>query len=187
MASSSSSMNKKKSLMWTCGDEIIIVAPICSAFVAQRCEITCDDLPNEMCTFSIAASGKRCSLETTIDGNTDTKYVCQTSEIVVERISDYIETNECVNACGVDRNSVGISSDSLLDNRFASKLCSHSCYHNCPNIIDLYFNLAAAEGAYLPDLCEKSRNNPHRAMLDLMSSGAAPAPESSFDTATAPL
>ncbi|KAM7263595.1 hypothetical protein ACFE04_001278 [Oxalis oulophora] len=141
---------------------------------ASLCEIICEDLPIEICTFSIATSGKRCSLETSMSKK-DRKigYQCKTSEVIVERMSGYIETSACIDACGVDRKAVGISSDSFFEPYFASKLCSHACYHNCPNIVDLYFNLAAAEGAFLPDLCKKSRRNPRRAMMDLLSFGAA--------------
>ena len=64
-------------------------------------------------------------------------------------MADYIETDACVKACGVDRNSVGISSDALLEPQFTGKLCSPACYQNCPNIVDLYFNLAAGEGMIL--------------------------------------
>ena len=64
----------------------------------------------------------------------------------MERMAEYIETDECVRACGVDRNSIGISSDSLLEPQFTAKLCAPACYQKCPNIVDLYFNLAAGEG-----------------------------------------
>lgn len=33
-------------------------------------------------------------------------------------------------------------------------------------------------GVFMPDLCEKQRTNPRRAMVELMSSGAAPGPVS---------
>lgn len=37
-------------------------------------------------------------------------------------------------------------------------------------------------GVFLPDLCERQRSNPHRAMIELMSSGeAAPGPVTSED------
>lgn len=107
------------------------------------------------------------------------EYQCTTSEVVVERMAEYIESEECVRSCGVDRDAVGISSDSLLEPQFTAKLCAPACYQNCPNIVDLYFNLAAGEGVNLPDLCELQRTNPHRAMAELMSSGAAPGPVSS--------
>lgn len=109
-------------------------------------EIICEDLPKNLCAFSIASSGKRCLLENYALKDGTMEYQCRTSEVVVERMAEWIETDECVQACGVDRNSVGISSDSLLESQFTAKLCSPACYQNCPNIVDLYFNLAAGEG-----------------------------------------
>ncbi|KAM3288032.1 hypothetical protein CQW23_24279 [Capsicum baccatum] len=147
-------------------------------------EITCENLPTNVCSFSISSSGKRCLLENSANEVGKMEYQCKTSEVMVGNIREYIETDECVNACGVDRNSVGISSDALLEPLFTAKLCSRPCYQNCPNIVDLYFNLAAGEGVYLPDLCNKQRTSPHRAMIELLSSGAAadaPAPFASQD------
>ncbi|XP_030521886.1 uncharacterized protein LOC115734984 [Rhodamnia argentea] len=145
---------------------------------AALAEIICEEIPNDMCAFAIASSGKRCLLETFASGDSDVEYQCRTSEVVVERMAGYVETDECVRACGVDRRSVGISSDALLDPQFTSRLCAPQCFQNCPNIVDLYFNLAAGEGVYLPDLCEAQRTNPHRTMIEFLSSGAAPGPAS---------
>ncbi|TMW85609.1 hypothetical protein EJD97_022847 [Solanum chilense] len=142
-------------------------------------EITCENLPTNVCSFSISSSGKRCLLENSATEDGKLEYQCKTSEVVVANIAEYVETDECINSCGVDRNSVGISSDSLLEPQFTAKLCSPSCYRNCPNVVDLYFNLAAGEGVYLPDLCSKQRSNPHRAMIELLSSGAAAATDAS--------
>ncbi|KAK4345670.1 hypothetical protein RND71_035846 [Anisodus tanguticus] len=136
-------------------------------------EIICENLPTNVCSFSIALSGNRCLLENSKNEDGKMEYQCKTSEVIVGNIAQYIETDECVNACGVDRSSVGISSDALLEPQFTAKLCSPACYQNCPNVVDLYFNLAAGEGVYLPDLCNKQRNSPHRAMIELLSSGAA--------------
>ncbi|XP_010529780.1 PREDICTED: uncharacterized protein LOC104806532 [Tarenaya hassleriana] len=142
-------------------------------------EIICEDLPAKTCAFSISAAGKRCLLETE---NVAGKFYCRTSEVDVEGILNHVETDDCVAACGVDRKTVGISSDALLEPGFAAKLCSSACYDFCPNIVDLYFNLAVGEGAFLPDLCEAHRANPDRSMLEILSSGAvsdmaqAPAP-----------
>ncbi|KAI3474163.1 hypothetical protein Pfo_028951 [Paulownia fortunei] len=115
--------------------------------------------------------GKRCVLENYLNERGSLDYTCKTSEVVVERLSGYIETDHCVNACGVDREFVGISSDAFLTADFTARLCSPACYQNCPNIVDLYFNLAAGEA-----LCEKQKANPHRAMLELLSSGGGVAP-----------
>ncbi|XP_045833213.1 uncharacterized protein LOC123924385 [Trifolium pratense] len=150
--------------------------------------MVCEDLPKEMCTFSIASSGKRCLLETEKGINGEIEYQCRTSEVVVERMAEYIETDQCVEACGVDRNSVGISSDAFFEPQFTGKLCSPTCYEKCPNIVDLFFNLAAGEGVFLPELCEKHKTNPRRAMVELVSSGAAFGPISSisYDIVLAP-
>ncbi|KAF4356952.1 hypothetical protein CsatB_000577 [Cannabis sativa] len=151
-------------------------------FQAALGEIVCEELPLDVCAFAVASSGKRCLLETstTVSKDGGVEYQCRTSEVVVERLAEHIETEKCVKACGVDRKSVGISSDYLMEPQFTAKLCAQDCYQNCPNIVDLYFNLAAGEGVFLPDLCEKQRYNPHRAMVELMSSGAAPGPVAPF-------
>ena len=141
-------------------------------------EITCEELPIDRCAFAIA-SGKRCSLETYKAKEGNLEYQCSTSEVDVKRKTPYVESDRCIRACGCDRKMVGISSDSLFDPLFISKLCSPACHLNCPNIVDLYFNLAAGENAFLPELCKVQRTNPHRAMIELMSSGAAPGPISS--------
>ncbi|GAB4856838.1 hypothetical protein Ancab_014757 [Ancistrocladus abbreviatus] len=141
-------------------------------------ELLCEDLPKNACAFAIASSGKRCVLENYVMKGRKTEYQCRTSGVMVDKMSEHIESDECVKACGVDRNMVGISSDALLDQRFTAKLCSRACSQNCPNIVDLYFNLAAGEGVFLPDLCENQRSNPRRAMAELLSSGVAPGPVS---------
>lgn len=111
----------------------------------------CEDLPNDVCAFSVSSAGKRCLIETMAKNDGSVEYQCRTSEVMVEGLAEYMETDECVNACGVDRKSVGISSDALLEPQFMGKLCSPNCYQKCPNIVELYFNLAAGEGK-LPNL-----------------------------------
>ncbi|KAG2286969.1 hypothetical protein Bca52824_046573 [Brassica carinata] len=136
-------------------------------------EIICENLPTSMCAFSISATGKRCLLET---ANVAGEYTCRNSAVEVEGIVNHVESDECVAACGVDRKTVGISSDAMMEPGFAAKLCSPACFDYCPNILDLYFNLAAGEGAFLPDLCDAQRTNPHRSMMEMFSSGGAPEP-----------
>lgn len=111
-------------------------------------EIICEELSKELCAFSISSSGKRCLLEN-VETKKGVEYECRTSDVIVARMAEHIETDECVNACGVDRITVGISSDPLLEPQFAAKLCSAYCYHNCPNIVHLYFYLAAGEGIHI--------------------------------------
>ncbi|XP_060219272.1 uncharacterized protein LOC132645988 isoform X4 [Lycium barbarum] len=139
-------------------------------------DLICEELPVEMCTLSIDSSGKRCVLESTTSGEEGKfEMQCQTSEVFAsnKRLQEYIETDECVGACGVDRQSLGLSSDSLLDSKFISKLCSHQCYNNCPNIVDLYSNLASAEGVSLPEMCSSQKTGLGRGTSKLLSSGAA--------------
>ncbi|XP_024980906.1 uncharacterized protein LOC112517763 [Cynara cardunculus var. scolymus] len=141
-------------------------------------EIVCKELPVGVCSFSIESSGKRCVLEKYYESNDGAiGFQCKTSEVVVKGMWEMIESDECTNACGVDRNSVGISSDSLLDPKLTAMICSTECYQNCPNIIDLYYNLALGEGVYLPELCNVQRTMPRRrAMSQLLSSGSASSP-----------
>ncbi|XP_073003373.1 uncharacterized protein [Typha latifolia] len=156
---------------------VILLSSVSLLLPSALAGVICEELPQDLCAFSISWSSKRCLLESVPhSGGRPTEYQCRTSDVVVERMSNWIETEECVRTCGVDRNTVGISSDSLLEPQFTQKLCSPACYQNCPNIVDLYFNLAAGEGVFLSDLCQAQRVNPHRAMVELMSSGAAPGP-----------
>ncbi|CAM8924624.1 unnamed protein product [Rhodiola kirilowii] len=185
MASSSSSSS--------CSTKFSLALFFASSLLLQVAfaEIICEELPKDKCAFAVASSGKRCLLETYASRGGFIEYLCKTSDVIVEKFAGYIETDECVNACGVDRRMVGISSDSLMEAQFTARLCSAACFQNCPNIADLYFNLAAGEGVFLPELCDRRRTNPRRAMMDLMSSGeAAPGPASTepenIDNAEAP-
>ncbi|XP_019160184.1 PREDICTED: uncharacterized protein LOC109156792 [Ipomoea nil] len=150
-------------------------------------ELVCEELPVGVCSFSIASSGKRCLLETYPSRHGTTEFQCKTSEVAAATsLREHVETDECIAACGADRKSVGISSDSLLDHRFTAKLCSPQCYQNCPNIVDLYYNLASEEGVFLPDLCKALRTSSGREMTSrFLSSGAAFAPAST--AAAAPI
>ncbi|KAL0430001.1 UNVERIFIED_CONTAM: hypothetical protein Sradi_0626100 [Sesamum radiatum] len=155
----------------------------CSQFVqGTLAEVVCENLPANLCAFAIASSGKRCVLESYKNGRGEVNYMCKTSEVVVERLYGYIESDQCINACGVHRESIGISSDVFLSAEFTAHLCSPACYQNCPNIVELFFNLAAGEGLSLPALCHNQKEN-HRAMLAILNDGgatsgpmAAPAP-----------
>lgn len=108
--------------------------------------ITCEHLDRDKCAFAVSSSGKRCVLEKHVKRSGEEAYTCRASEIEADKLKDWIETDQCVKACGLDRTTLGISSDSLLESRFTEKLCSPPCYGSCPNVIDLYFNLAAGEG-----------------------------------------
>lgn len=135
-------------------------------------ELVCEDLPVEMCAFAVASSGKRCLLETKASSSSSSsrsdtddddeeirrrkKQVvsvsrsgveCKTSDVLAgNHVHEHIESDECVMACGLHRKSIGISSDNLLDSKFTRKICSPHCHQNCPNLLDLYHNLALGEG-----------------------------------------
>ncbi|XP_031504582.1 uncharacterized protein LOC116267138 [Nymphaea colorata] len=156
-------------------------------------EIVCEKLPTDICAFAISSSGMRCVLEKYVQRG-EVNYQCVTSQVRADKLHEaggWIETDECVQACGVDRSWAGISSDPLLDLHFMDKLCSPPCYKGCPKIVDLYFNLALAEGVFLPNLCDALKSNPRRAMAEAtFKSGSigdgAPAPASAAPVASAP-
>ncbi|KAF8379527.1 hypothetical protein HHK36_028966 [Tetracentron sinense] len=141
--------------------------------------ITCEDLNKDACAFAVSSSSKRCVLEKHVRRSGEEVYTCRSSEIEADKLKDWIETDQCIEACGLNRHSLGISSDSLTESRFTQKLCSPPCYESCPNIVDLYFNLAAGEGVFLPKLCEEGGANARRGLAEIRSSGiVAPGPES---------
>uniref|UniRef100_A0A5B6ZPW7 PAR1 protein n=1 Tax=Davidia involucrata TaxID=16924 RepID=A0A5B6ZPW7_DAVIN len=142
--------------------------------------IACENLNKDSCAYAVSSSGKRCVLEKSVRRSGEEAYTCRTSEIEADKLKDWIETNQCIEACGLDRTALGISSDSLLESHFTQKLCSSQCYDSCPNIVDLYFNLAAGEGVFLPKLCEALQGaNVRRGMAEIKSSGyVAPGPGS---------
>jgi len=149
--------------------------------------LTCEELPAEVCAFSVASSGARCVLEKTVLNDGSDEYKCLTSEIIAEEINEWIETEECLDACGLDRIVVGLSSDGLMEYKFTSKLCSPQCYNNCHNIINLYFNLAAGEGVYLPRLCKAHRSGSRRMVQEIMDHSSEITSESfEFSAAAAP-
>ncbi|KAL4191587.1 hypothetical protein AMTRI_Chr07g81350 [Amborella trichopoda] len=136
-------------------------------------DFTCEDLPMDLCAFSVSSTGLRCTLEKfSTSSNTHVEYTCQSSEIVVENKVGWIETDECIQACGLDRFEIGISSDLLVEERFTQMLCSPNCYQECPNVVDLYFNLAAGEGVFLPKLCESQGSSSRRRAISIKSSGS---------------
>ncbi|CAI8593693.1 unnamed protein product [Vicia faba] len=160
--------------------------------------IECENLKEDRCAFAVSYGGKRCVLEKHVKRNGLEKYTCKTSEIEADdKLKDHIESDECIKSCGLERKSFGISSDSLVESSFTQNLCSPQCYKTCPNIVDLYFNLAAGEGVFLPNLCQARRQ-----MAEIKSSAIvapppyhslqffATSPQSSYQdsklTATAP-
>ncbi|GJU80753.1 putative PAR1 protein [Tanacetum coccineum] len=156
-----------------------LVCAVISAFSIQATlgSIACENLNKDSCAFAVSSGGKRCVLEKSVRRSGEEVFVCSTSQIDTDKLTNWIETDECLEACGLNRNVLGISSDSLLESKFTQKLCSTQCYNGCPNIVDLYFNLAAGEGVYLPSLCQTQGDNKRRGMSEIRSSGfVAPGP-----------
>ncbi|XP_010909892.2 uncharacterized protein [Elaeis guineensis] len=133
--------------------------------------VTCERLDRSTCAFAVSSAGTRCVLEKRVRRGGQEEYTCRASRVEADGLKDHVETDECLKACGLVRGSLGISSDSLLDSRFTQKLCSARCYNGCPNIVNLYFNLAAGEGVFLPKLCKTHRASKRRAMAEIRSSG----------------
>ncbi|MED6197697.1 hypothetical protein PIB30_059052 [Stylosanthes scabra] len=156
----------------------LVVAILAFALSVQGI-LECENLSHETCAFAVSSAGKRCVLEKEIKRSGLEAFSCKTSEIEAdEKLNNHIESEECIKSCGLDRKSFGISSDSLLESRFTKNLCSPQCYQACPNVVDLYFNLAAGEGVFLPKLCEAQGANSRRGMAEIKSSGiVAPAPD----------
>jgi len=53
-------------------------------------EVVCEELQKDLCSFSIASSGKLCLLETEKAVGGDVEYQCRSSEVVVERMAGYM-------------------------------------------------------------------------------------------------
>ncbi|CAL1402176.1 unnamed protein product [Linum trigynum] len=97
-------------------------------------DLICEELPVELCAYSISDTGKRCVLE---------NYLARKG---MRHASTTAALTETVSA-------IASSSDYLLSPNFVAKLCSQPCFSYCPNILDLYSNLAQAEGMNLHDIC----------------------------------
>ncbi|KAL0907666.1 hypothetical protein M5K25_022089 [Dendrobium thyrsiflorum] len=134
--------------------------------------ITCEQLDSSKCAFAVSSSGLRCVLEKNVrGGGREVEYSCRNSGVAATDVADWIETDECVAACGLDRNTVGISSDYLANRRFQRRLCSPECFDSCPNVVDLYANVAAGEDVSLTTLCEVMTKR--REMTETNSSGGS--------------
>ncbi|KAI5083018.1 hypothetical protein GOP47_0002761 [Adiantum capillus-veneris] len=120
----------------------------------------CEELPVEECAFAVSSSGARCVLETNVMREGSVELECQTSEVAVASSMPWRgqkESADCVDWCGVDRKWVGLSSDFLSERDWHRRICAPACFLNCPNIVNLFTNLAEGEGVGLTALCEAQR------------------------------
>ncbi|KAL1531414.1 PAR1 protein [Salvia divinorum] len=157
-----------------------LVAIVALAILADTASgsIECESLDKASCAYAVSWRGKRCVLEKHVQRGGTEEYTCAASEIVANELRNWIESDQCVEACGLDRSVLGISSDSLLEARFVKQLCSKECYWRCHNIVDLYFDLAAGEGVYLPKFCDRKGANTRREISEIRSSGSVAVAES---------
>ena len=70
----------------------------------------------------------------------------QTSKIVTDSFHSWIEDNKCIQACGLNRMSVGLSSDFLGEHELQRSICGNSCLEECLNVVEIFTNLASGEG-----------------------------------------
>ncbi|KAK7353652.1 hypothetical protein VNO80_19103 [Phaseolus coccineus] len=92
----------------------------------------CENLSHETCSFAVSSGGKRCVLEKRVKRSGEEAYACKTSNIEAENLKDHVETDQCIKACGLDRKSLGILSNSLLESTFTHKHhSSHSSHSSC--------------------------------------------------------
>ncbi|KAI0528706.1 hypothetical protein KFK09_001248 [Dendrobium nobile] len=116
---------------------------------SRASSMTCEQLNRSTCAFTVSSNGFRCLLEKHVDAGAEPlveAYTCRTSDLKATVIVGWVETDTCITACSLKRETLSISSDSLLDWQFMGRLCSPECFMNCPNIVDLYFNVATGEG-----------------------------------------
>lgn len=161
----------------SCIFSLLIILMAIAAHGVHSAIITCEELPVEVCAFSVSSYGNRCVLEKALlmDGRT-MQFQCQSSVVMAEKLAGWIESEECINACGLERMAVGMSTDSLLEPQFSGKLCSSQCRDNCPNIVDLYVNLAAGEGISLASMCESQKSRSRKVLIEKsLELGAVPA------------
>jgi len=156
----------------SCIFALLIILMAITVHGVQSAIIKCEELPAELCAFSISSSGNRCVLEKDLMMDGTLQFQCQSSVVSVEKLVEWIESEECINACGLERMAVGMSTDSLLEPEFSRKLCSSQCRNSCPNIVDLYVNLAAGEGISLPRMCESQKTRSRILIAESLSSSS---------------
>ncbi|XP_002993113.2 uncharacterized protein LOC9652438 [Selaginella moellendorffii] len=149
--------------------------------ISIQAALECEELAVEDCAFAVSGLGSRCVLEKRVLESKIVVYQCQTSPVLAERSEAWIETDECLAACGLERMSVGISTDGIIRKEFLSRWCSSQCQANCPNVVDLFTKLASGEDIHLPHICNSIRPSSRKLIgesLSAMSKGTKQAIDS---------
>eukprot|EP00250_Pteridium_aquilinum_P001572 c11762_g1_i1 orf=166-699(+) len=162
---------------------IILLASFVSCISAT---LLCQDLPIDMCAFAVSSMGSRCVLEKMISTHGNVEYECQTSQVNAAEFAEWVETDDCVHSCGINRLTVGISSDALVERGFVKSLCSADCQGGCPNVVDLFDKLAAGEGVSLSHICEAQTGATRREMGELTTTTFASLSGDTFHSWEAP-
>ncbi|KAI5073598.1 hypothetical protein GOP47_0011611 [Adiantum capillus-veneris] len=151
---------------------LVLVSFVMSILVSGiSATLLCEDLPIDLCAFAVSSSASRCILEKEVSSQGKVEYQCQTSDVSANEFAEWVETDDCVHACGIDRQTVGLSSDSFVESGFVKALCSIDCQNGCPNVVDLFEKLAAGEGVSLSRVCEvQSMGAARRAMNEVENS-----------------
>ncbi|XP_076958013.1 uncharacterized protein LOC143633639 [Bidens hawaiensis] len=110
--------------------------------------IICEDLTKDNCSFAISSSGKRCVLEDFEDPKGKVEYQCRTSEVMVEIMVDYIESDDCVRACGVNRNATGVSLPDLCEQQRSHPDCAMIELLSSSSVADGPTGSASASASY---------------------------------------
>ncbi|PPS03467.1 hypothetical protein GOBAR_AA17219 [Gossypium barbadense] len=149
------------------------------ALLAAFCQATLDT-----CTYPVSSAGKRCVLEKHVKRSGKDEFTCQTSEIEDDKISNWIEIDQCVKACGLGRKCFGILSDSLLKSRFTQMFAPLSATIADPTSptftsISPREKVTSFNSVFLPKLCEAPGANTQRGLAEIRSSCiVAPGPAS---------
>ncbi|CAN6350832.1 unnamed protein product [Urochloa humidicola] len=146
---------------------VVALAVVAQFAHGAAARVSCEELPPGACAFAVSSAGLRCVLERTPEG----AHRCQTSAVAAGAAAagggGWVETDACVRACGADRAALGlpVASAAAEELRAIRALCSPACRDGCPNVVDLYATVAAAEGVSLPALCEAQKSAGRRMMM----------------------
>ncbi|KAI5063952.1 hypothetical protein GOP47_0020622 [Adiantum capillus-veneris] len=150
---------------------LMVILFACTQMTCEASDVVCEDLPAEWCAYSISSMGARCVLvdHGEKDGdNTMQVYRCQTSSVETKVKGGWIEAEECIEACGLDRMTVGLFSQPAFDPRlFCSSRCSRSCSHLHDLLRPLHEGRPGSSSADVDDVCFDGDRHPHLLELEL--------------------
>ncbi|KAI5054060.1 hypothetical protein GOP47_0008042 [Adiantum capillus-veneris] len=171
---SATSLAKRKEIDMIALRYGFLITILCAS--AHKCEadVVCEELPMEWCAYSISSMGARCMLEGEKDGDNPMVYKCKTSSVETKVKGGWIEAEECMEACGLKRMTVGLFSQPPFDPQF---FCSPRCARSCPHLHYLLLPQLSHQGPGSSisnvDVCLHV-TNPHRSMNEVFEGSAHP-------------